>query len=124
MLYRWMTRKRLVALGAIALVGAAATGFAASNTVPATKAGDGNANITGFTISNVHYNLDTVDPQKIATTTFTLTPAPSATGTIRIRLVAASSTWYPCTSAGTAVTCTTTGATALAADNLRIVVVD
>lgn len=124
MLYRWMNRKRLAAIAAICVVGAAATGFAASNTVPATKAGDGNANITGFTISNVRYILDVVDPQKIATTTFTLTPAPSATGTVKIRLVAASSTWYPCTIAGTNITCTTTGATALAADNLRIVVVD
>jgi hypothetical protein len=122
--HRLFTVRRLVVLLGAAVVAVAVGGFAASNTVPATGAGDGSGNITGFTISNVHYTLDAIDPTRIAQTTFTLAPAPSPIGTIRIKLVAAGATWYSCTAAGADVTCTTTGASALAADQLRVVVVD
>jgi hypothetical protein len=121
---RLFTPRRLIAVAACAAASISAYAFAASNTVPPTKAGDGAAAITGFSISNVHYVLGAADPTQIVEATFTLTPPPSPAGTIRIKLVAAGSTWYQCTAAGASVTCTTTGATALAADELRVVVVD
>jgi hypothetical protein len=46
--------------------------FAAANTVPATKAGDGSGAITGYTVSNIHYILDASNPTLIDTVTFEL----------------------------------------------------
>jgi hypothetical protein len=94
--------------------------FAASNTVPATRAGDGFGAISGYTISNVVYNLNS-DPTTIDTVDFTLN---LAAATVKIKLVAAGSTWYGCTvTGGTTISCTTTGATVLSADQLKVVAV-
>ena len=93
--------------------------FAASNTVPATKAGDGAGAITGYVVSNIAYHLDGSDPSEIASVTFTLD---AAAGSASIRLVSSSTSWYSCTIAGgTAVTCLTAGATVLDADSLQVV---
>ena len=45
------------ALAAVAIA-AGAYAFTASNTVPATNAGSGSGAITGYTVSNVAYTLD------------------------------------------------------------------
>lgn len=92
--------------------------FAAANTVPATKAGDGSGVISGYTITNVKYNLDGTTPSNIASVTFTLDVAATSAS---IRLVDGG-TWYSCTIAsGTAVTCLTPLATVLSADLLQVV---
>ncbi len=49
--------------------------FAASNTVPDSKAGDGEGNIIGYTVSNIRYSLDNADPSKIASVSFDLDTA-------------------------------------------------
>ena len=64
--------------------------FAAANTVPATKAGDGSGVISGYTITNVKYNLDGTTPSNIASVTFTLDVAATSAS---IRLVDGG-TWY------------------------------
>ncbi len=117
-----LTRRILtiVATVAVSLVLAtAAFAFAASNTVPTTTSGDGANTISGYTITSVSYGLDTTNPGNIDTVTFTISP--TAAATVKIQLVTGG-TWYSCTvgSAG-AVTCTTTGATVAAANNLRVV---
>jgi hypothetical protein len=95
--------------------------YAASNTVPATDAGDGAQAISGYTISAVHYNLNGTNPANIDSVTFTIAPAATG-GSAQVQLVNAG-TWYSCTiSGGTNVSCTTTGATAAAAANLRVVI--
>ena len=96
---------------------------AAANTVPASKAGDGSGAITGYTVSAIHYVLNST-PTTIDSVTFTLNSAPVAGSTIKIKLVAAGSTWYTCTNVTTAVTCTTTGAAVSPADSLEVVVSD
>jgi len=101
--------------------------YAAANVVPASKAGDGRGTISGYTVvsTSVHYNLNASNPQNIDSVTFTTTTAITSGSTVKIKLVAAGSTWYTCTVAGgTNVTCTTTGATVLAADSLRVVIAD
>jgi hypothetical protein len=101
--------------------------YAAANVVPASKAGDGSGTISGYTVvlASVHYNLNASNPQNIDSVTFTTTTAITSGSTVRIKLVAAGSTWYTCTVAGgTNVACTTTGATVLAADSLRVVIAD
>jgi hypothetical protein len=92
----------------VVLVVLAATGayvFTASNTVPATKAGSGSGAITGYTISNVAYNLNATDPNNIDTVTFDI--APTAAGTVKIQLLNGG-TWYDCTNSSGSVSCDTT----------------
>ena len=117
---------RLVAMFALALILAtAAYGFAASNTVPGTNAGDGSAAISGYTVSNVHYTLNATNPANIDSLSFTIAPAVPAGGTVEVKLVAAGTTFSGCTvTGGTSVTCPssgTLGVTALAADQLRVI---
>ena len=96
----------------------------ASNTVTSAKAGDGSATIAGYTLSNVDYILNATAPQNLDRVTFSLDSVPAAGSSIRAKLVAAGSTWYPCTSVGTSVSCTTTApqASAVTADQLRVVI--
>jgi hypothetical protein len=117
---------RLVAMFAMALILAtAAYGFAASNTVPASYAGDGSAAISGYTVSGVHYTLNATNPANIDSLSFTIAPAVPAGGTVQVKLVAAGTTFSGCTvTSGTNVTCPssgTLGVTALAADELRVI---
>ncbi len=124
-MFRSRTR-RLAAVAIIAVVALAGFGFAASNTVPGSKAGDGAGTITGYVVSTVHYNLNATNPRNIDSVTFALDSAPVAGSTIRVKLVAAGASYYSCTNAGVNVTCNTTSpqATVLAADELRVVVAD
>jgi TRAP-type C4-dicarboxylate transport system substrate-binding protein len=116
-------RIKILFIVIVVLVLAAATyAFAAANTVPASKAGDGNGVISGYTVSAIHYALNGTNPTTIDTVTFTLDVAPVTGGTIKIKLVSGGSTWYSCTNVTTAVTCTTTGAPVSTADSLQVVI--
>lgn len=107
-------------LALILSVGAYA--FANSNTVEASQAGDGEAAISGYTISSVHYTLDADNPGLIESVSFTISPAITASTVVKIKLVNSGSTWYTCTAgAGTSVSCPTTDATVTSADMLRVV---
>lgn len=96
-----------------------ANAMAAANTIPATHAGDGTGNITGYVVSNIHYNLNAANPANIDSVTFTL----DATETmVKVKLVAASTTFFSCTNPnGFNWTCTTTGATVTPSDQLRVI---
>ena len=68
-------QKRLRTFAGVLLalvLAAAAYGFAAANTVGATKAGDGNGAVSGYTVSGVTYNLDTANPDLVASVDFSL----------------------------------------------------
>lgn len=114
----WVTA---AALGAAALTGTYAS--TASNTVPASQAGDGSGAITGYVVSSVKYNLNSSSPNNIDTVTFNLDSTPVAGSTIKAQLASAG-TWYTCTSSAAAVTCNVTSpqATVQAATNLRVVI--
>jgi hypothetical protein len=112
----------IIAIAAFAFA-SVGTAFAAANTVDASKAGDGNAAISGYDVSSIHYNLAS-PPSNITSVAFSLDTAPVSGSTITIKLVAAGSTWYTCTNVGAAVTCLTPGATVLSADDLRVIVSD
>lgn len=105
------TTRRVVILfsvaGVAAIIAAAVFAFTASNTVPASKAGEGTGTITGYVVDTVHYTLNAADPSKVDSVTFNLDTAPVAGGTIKAQLVTAGS-WYTCTNVGVAVTCVTT----------------
>jgi hypothetical protein len=114
----WLT----AALGAVVVSGGAYA-LTASNTVPTSSAGAGSGTISGYTVSNVHYNLNASNPQNIDSVTFTLDTAPPAGSTVRVKLVAAGSTFYSCTNSTTSVSCTTTSpqAAVATADQLLVV---
>jgi len=121
----------LLALGFGAIVAVTVSGFAAANTVPASKAGDGAGAITGYvvTAASVDYTLNAADPRNIDQVVFDLDSNPVASSQIRIKLVSGGVTWYSCTwVAGPPVraTCATTAPAApvLAADELRVVIAD
>lgn len=107
-----------------ALIVGAGFAFTAANTVPASKAGEGAGTITGYNVASVHYVLNTTDPTKVDSVTFTLDSEPVAGSAIKIRLDSTGSTWYTCTNTGVNVSCTTTApaATATAANQLQVVV--
>lgn len=64
---------RIAAVAVVAVLAMAAFGFAAANTVPASNAGDGNAAISGYTVSAVTYTLG-ANPQNLANVKFQLAP--------------------------------------------------
>jgi hypothetical protein len=121
---RKKTRRVIAVLLVVLGLSAFITAMTAANTVPASKAGDGSGAISGYTVSAVHYNLNTTNPQNIDSVTFTLDSAPVAGSTVKIKLVAAGSTWFSCTMTGANASCTTTGATVAPADQLTVVVAD
>lgn len=113
------TFKVLLAVMTVMILAGAAYAFAAANTVPTTKAGDGSGAISGYTISNVVYNLNTTDPSTIDSVNFDLS---AAAVTAKIKLVTAGSTWYDCTVVtGNSWTCDTTGVTVVSIDQLRVI---
>ncbi len=115
-------RIRFFAMFALALVlAAAAYGFAAANTVPASYAGDGSNTITGYVITNVHYTLAAPDPSaNIASVDFTIAPVVPATGSTLIS-VDGGTTWVSCTTGAAAVTCAAPGVTPATASTLQVV---
>ena len=109
-------------LAAITLFAVGGAAFTAANTTPPSSAGEGTVGvISGFTISNIVYNLDTTDPTLVDNVVFTAQsdagsgwPAALTTRVARFTVTAAA--WYVCTddaggaAAGTyVVTCATTG---------------
>ena len=77
----------------IVVLAASAYAFAAANTVPASKAGSGSGTVSGYTVSNVAYVLNTTTPTTLDAVTLTLD---SAATSVQIKLVSAGSTWYTC----------------------------
>jgi hypothetical protein len=120
-------RLALVLIAALALSGASYV-FAAANVVPATRAGDGNNTISGYTITSVVYTLNATSPFNIDSVAFTAAPIPTAGSKMRIKLVSAGTTWYNCTDAvaNGNLTCATTApqATVATANELRVIIAD
>ena len=118
---------RMIAAGSIAaLMGLAGSAFTASNAMPVdTQAGDGATEITGYTVSDVHYGLNATDPENIDSVTFNLDSTPPVGSTKKIQLTA-DGAWYSCTNVAAALTCATTTpqATVAGSDNLRVIVTD
>jgi hypothetical protein len=123
LLAAWRVPLIVVGLSGIALT-VVSFAFAAANTVPTTKAGDGEAAITGYTVSSVVYTLNSSSPQNIDQVAFNVDSTPPAGSKMRVKLVSGGSTWYTCTNVAAALTCDTTSpqATVVAADELRIVI--
>lgn len=103
----------------IAVISVAAYAFAAANTVPATKAGDGTGAVSGYTVTSVAYTLNGTDPTTLDSVAFDLG---AAAVQVKVQLVATTGTWYTCTNtSGTLWSCDTTGLTVSSINQLRVV---
>lgn len=111
--------KIMFVLFTIVAVSAAAYAFAASNTVPATKAGDGSGAVSGYTVTSVVYNLNGSDPSTLDSVAFDLG---AAAAQVQVQLVATTGSWYTCTNtSGTVWDCDTTGLNVSTIDQLRVI---
>jgi hypothetical protein len=116
------------ALGMLAIAtifAGAVYGFAASNTVDDSDAGEGSGTISGYTVTNVAYTLDGTDPSTLDTVSFDITGTISAADPdiVKVKLESAGSTWYDCTiGVSPNWSCSIAGAVAVsAADELDVV---
>jgi hypothetical protein len=104
----------IVAVAAALAIGGGAYAFTASNTVPATTAGAGAGAVSGYTVANIHYVLNSTTPGNIDSLTFTISPVVPSAGSGKVTIAAALSTGgptnYTCStdSTGANVTCATT----------------
>ncbi len=123
-----MFSSKILILGVVAILAVALTGIVmastASNSVPTSKAGEGQGTITGYDISTVHYELNASDPSKIDAVTFKLDSAPSVGSTIKVKVGTNSTSWYTCTTTAAAATCPTLSppASVASANELKVVV--
>ena len=69
----------LILVVLILILGTASYGFAATNTVAdAGKAGEGSNTVSGYTVTNVSYTLNSTDPNQLDAVDFTLDSAASS----------------------------------------------
>jgi hypothetical protein len=106
-----MSIRLFVALGAALAVSIGAYAFTAANTVPSSRAGSGSAGVSGYTISGLHFTLNSSAPQRTDSATFTISPViPSAStgkAIIQVTQGGTAAATYPCTTntTGESVTC-------------------
>lgn len=116
-MFNFRSSKMFVAVLMVLVFATAAFAFAATNTVPATYAGEGASTTSGYVVTNVVYNLNATTASNIDSVTFTLDAAAS---TVKVRLITTGS-YYACTNSGLNWTCLTAGVTVAAADELRVI---
>ena len=119
---RYGTRKALGVILVVGLVAAGTYAFTATNTVDASNAGDGNAAISGYDVTNVTYTQNPLDPTLLSTYSFTLSAAATS---VDAKVVAAQATYDTCVE-GLLNTWTCTaplGTTVESLDNLRVIAV-
>ena len=120
MLRRKRLRIAIPLVIAAAVLAFASYAFTAANTVPPSSAGSGSGAITGYTISNIGYNLNASTPTDLDGVTFTITPA--AASQVKVQLAGGGS-WYSCGNAAGSVTCNTTSPQATVAGATTLTVV-
>lgn len=127
-MYRKRSTPRVLFVFLIALLATSVVyGFAAANTVPDSGAGDGAGTISGYTIENVVYTLNSTNPQLLDQVKFDISADESgvAVDVVKVRLDASTTTWYDCTVESGVATCDLTGTTlnVVDTDELRVVAV-
>jgi hypothetical protein len=118
---RSWARLSLACLFAAAAGSAGGWAYTATNSLASGgRAGQGSAPINAYAISSVAYTLNVNSPQNIDQAKFSL--APAAANTVKAQLATAGS-WFACTNAAGAVTCSTTSpqANVTTANSLTIV---
>jgi hypothetical protein len=107
----------------VMILAAAIYALAAANTVPESGAGDGSADISGYTITNIDYALEALNPKNIDSVSFDIAPTAGAGDPeiVKVQLVDGGS-WFDCTDQGGGNwLCDVTSVTVLAADQLTVI---
>jgi hypothetical protein len=114
------TPRRFAAILVATVIGVATFAAAASNTVPTSRAGDGSAAISGYTVTNVSYTLSASNPSVIDLWSFDLNAAASV---VKSKVVSSSTTYVNCTNtSGTTWQCDpAANPTVLSADQLDVI---
>jgi hypothetical protein len=90
-----------IVLAAFAIGGAV---FTAANTVPDSTAGEGSNTVSGYTITDIVYNLNAVDPRDVDTITYVATADNASLVAVLPNLKSNFETlpgvWYTCTRTG------------------------
>jgi hypothetical protein len=112
--------KIVFVLFAVLAISVAAYAFAAANTVPDTRAGDGSGTVSGYDVTNVVYTLNGTNPSTLDSVSFDVG---AAAAQVNVQLVSDTGSWYSCTVVGETTTwsCTTTGLNVEDIDQLRVV---
>lgn len=116
-------------IGFAVLTGLGAYAFTATNTVPQSNVGAGTGTVSGYTVSNVHYNLNATTPTNVDSLTFNVSPSIPSTGNgtvvIAVELAAGGTSRYTCTrnATGDVVTCATTSPQLVADTVVKLTVV-
>ncbi len=119
-----MLRSFIILVVALTLT-TTAFALAAGNTVDTSKAGDGSAAVSGYAVSNITYNLNTITPSLIASVEFDLDDtATNVAASISDNAATPNETFSDsCSNGGSGNhwTCTFTGVTVLEAYDLRVI---
>ena len=91
------TLRILLAVIASMAIAGGAYAFTAANTVPSSNAGAGVGTVSGFTITNLHYGLNTTTPANIDSLSFTVAPVIPSTSSGKVLVQAILSTGGPTT---------------------------
>ena len=90
-----------IVLAAFAIGGAV---YTAANTVPDSSAGEGTNTVSGYTISNIVYNLNAIDPRDVDSITYTATAdngsLVAVLPNLKTNFETLPGTWYTCTRTG------------------------
>ena len=117
---------RVVAIALFTLVaGSAGYAFAASNTGLAGPGGDGAGSISGYTVGNVSYTLNSSDPTRLDAVSFEI-DAGDVLPAVMVKLVSSSDAWHDCAVSAAQVparaTCVLGGSVTVAeVDEVRVV---
>ena len=93
-MYIGLSRSLLAVLGSVVVVGTASYAFlgAASGLPTGTHAGAATVSVSGYTVSNLSYTYDSVNPDDITKVEFTLD---NAAAVVHLQLAGGGS-WYAC----------------------------
>lgn len=86
----------LLTVAAAATLAFAGTAFTGSVTPPTSRAASGASVIGEFTVNTVAYNLNTTDPRKVDSITFTIVNPGTTPSFVRVRPVSTTTNWYTC----------------------------
>jgi len=113
----------LAGLLLVLVLAASAYAFAAANVVPESGAGDGANTVSGYTVTNVTYTLNSTNPANLDAVKFNIAPTAGAAAPITVKAqLVTSGAWFDCALvSGAQWSCTVSGVTAAAANNLRVV---
>ena len=107
----------------LALLMVSAYGFAGANTFAASSAGSSSTTISGYTVGDIAYTLDTTDAETLDKVSFTLTPGTggAAATMAKAKVTSAGTTYTDCVESAGTWTCDVANTSVESANNLSVI---